>query len=131
MTELRLPEGDRTAGLLARLDDAYIEFVSRLPPPLRDLYVRKTTFTGPSSMFPGITCTPWLFWETTRDVDDELFLQLALGGSLVVLASVILDHLVDDQVAQTAKTTLLHQALFEEGTAQFRAGMPPEHSIWR
>lgn len=140
MTELRLPESSRAATLLARVDGAYIEFVSRLPPSLRDLAGQKTTFTGtsstgpfkgPSSMNPGITCTPWLLWTITQAAEDELFLQLALGGSLIVLASVILDHLVDGQVAQPAKMALLHQALFEGGMARFRARMPPECGFWR
>jgi hypothetical protein len=59
---------------------------------------------GPSTMNPGVTCTPWLFWELTQDVEGEVLVEVALGGTLIVLASVLLDHLVDGQAAQPGVT---------------------------
>lgn len=81
-------------------------------------------------MNPGVTCTPWLFWELTRDVADDVYLNAALGGTLVVLASVLMDHLSDGQAAQPGPTALLQQALYEGGAARLRATLAGESSFW-
>lgn len=139
MTDLGLPEGGRAASLLARLDAAWFRFVAALPPPLHAGARRASTYTGvqpgqdfrgPSSMNPGITCTPWLFWELVCPLDDDSIVELALGGGLVVLASVLLDHLVDGQAERPAEAALLRQALFEGGSARFRARLAADSGFW-
>ena len=139
MTSIRSTDGSRAADLLTRLDSAYLQFAGELPSPLRGLASERGTFAGtsaaepfevPSTMNPGITCTPWLFWELTRDVEDEAFLEVALGGILIVLASVVLDHLVDGQSARPGEASLLHQALYEGGAARLRATLPADSGFW-
>ena len=118
MTELRLLEKSRAADLLARLDRAYFHFVDGLPGPLRILALKRGTyvgtasdapFEGVSTMNPGVTCTPWLFWELVETLDDERILGVAGAGTLVVLASVLLDHMVDGQAENPGGTSLLQQ----------------------
>ena len=141
MTELHLPEGGRGARLLAQVDACWLDLVAGLPPRLRDLTRQASTFRGtaggpepfrgPSAMNPGITCTPWLFWEIAQPLDDGDVVSLAFAGSLVVLASVLLDHLVDGQAEFPGETALLHQALYEAGTARLRARLPGHHLFWQ
>lgn len=141
MTELHLPDGGRAARLLGRLDCAWLQFVGGLPARLQDLARRASTFQGtvagselfrgPSAMNPGLTCSPWLFWEVVQALDDGEILPLAFGGSLVVLASVLLDHLVDGQSESAGETALLHQALHEGGAARLRACLPCDGLFWR
>jgi hypothetical protein len=138
MTQLELPADSRAAALLARLDAGYFEFTNHLPPPLQELARERSTFTGiageepfrVSGMNPGVTCTPWLFWELVQDLDDDSILQLAEAGSLIVLASVLLDHLVDGQASRPGEISLLHQALYEGGWTKFRAILPAKSTFW-
>ena len=139
VTHLKLAEDSRAAALLARLDSSYFQLVDRLPPRLGLLARQGSTYTGiqageafggVSAMNPGITGTPWLFWEPVQCLEDGVFLQLALGGSLVVLASVLLDHIVDGQAVRQGEMVLLHQALHEEGTARLRACLAADSGFW-
>jgi hypothetical protein len=139
MTELRLPEHSRAAGLLARLDAAYFGFVDGLTGAPRTLARKKGTyvgtsadvpFEGVSTMNPGVTCTPWLFWELVETLDDERILAVAGAGTLVVLASVLLDHMVDGQAENLGGTALLQQTLFQAGLARFREAIPFGSEFW-
>jgi hypothetical protein len=139
MTELRLPERGRAAGLLARLDTSFYQFADSLPFPLSALARQKGTyvgtstgeaFAGVSTMNPGVTCTPWLFWELVEPLDDERILGVAEAGTLIVLASVLLDHLVDRQVERPGETVLLQQTLYQAGVSRFRARLPFDSDFW-
>jgi len=141
VTELHLAGEGRAARLLAQVDARWLDWAAGLPPRLRDLARRARTFQGtacgsepfrgPSAMNPGITCTPWLFWEIAEPLGDGDVVSLAFAGSLVVLASVLLDHLVDGQADVPGDTALLHQALCEAGTARLRERLPGCHLFWR
>jgi hypothetical protein len=139
MTELRLPEKSRAAYLLARLDTAHSRFVDGLPGRLRAVALKKGTyvgtsadarFEGVSTMNPGVTCTPWLFWELVETLDDERFLEVAGAGTLVVLASVLLDHIVDGQADYAGEISLLQQTLFQAGVARLRRQVPFDSEFW-
>lgn len=139
MTQLKLPANSRAAGLLARLDGAYFRFAAQLPHPLSGLAHLRSTYTGipggapfegVASMNPGVTCTPWLFWELVQTLPGDRILQIAEAGTLVVLASVLLDHLADGQVEHLGETSLLQQTLFQTGVAQFRSCFRSNSSFW-
>src|SRR3972149_6309148 len=102
MMMLPVRGNERRASLLAALDERDLAFVAGIPEPLRERGLRRRTYTGeavddvfvgPSTLNPGVTLTPWLFWETTSPLDDATFLSLAEGGSMVVISSALLDHL--------------------------------------
>jgi hypothetical protein len=139
VTKLKLPANSRAAKLLVRLDGSYFDFAARLPPPLSSRAHLRSTYTGNpgdepfkgvSAMNPGVTCTPWLFWELVQALEDDLILQVAEAGTLVVLASVLLDHLADGQVEQLGETSLLQQKLFQTGISQFRSCFPSDSGFW-
>jgi hypothetical protein len=139
MTILKLPEDPRASKLLVQLDARYFLFVKTLPPNLQKLALLKRTFTGVqgeetfqglSSMNPGLTCTPWMFWDLTRDLDDERFLRISEAGGLLVLASVLMDHLSDHQVEEPGEIQLLRQACFEAGTSILREEYHTSSEFW-
>ena len=140
MTNLTRLGDDRGKPLLAALDERFLSFVSRLNGPLRTHALRRSTYTnepgaeafgGPSTMNPGVTLTPWLFWELTSPLDDASFLSLAEGGSMVVISSALLDHLVDGQAVSPEDTLLLHRLLHERGIATLRACLGGGSPFWR
>lgn len=126
---------------IAAMDANYVDFARRLPPPLNELALHANTFKGrggegaafggPSTMNPGLTCTPWLMWEMFGDLDDQRMLDIAGAGALLVLASAVLDHIVDVQSEQTGYMLLLHQALQEEGTSQLRRLFAAAAPVWQ
>ncbi len=83
-----------------------------------------------SVMNPGITCTPWLFWDMTQDLDDSTFLALAEAGGWIVLASVLLDHLADGQAGESGATALLGRSLRHAGLRRFRQAIPATSTFW-
>jgi hypothetical protein len=140
VNQLKLSADSRAARLLARLDGTYFRFAARLPSPLYSLAHLKSTYTGipgdepfegVSSMNPGVTCTPWLFWEVVQNLPDDRILQAADAGTHIVLSSVLLDHMADGQAERPGETALLQQALLQEGVAQFRRCFPPDSPFWR
>lgn len=80
-------------------------------------------------MNPGLTCTPWMFWTITRGVDRHHFIELALGGGLVILASILLDHLVDHQVKRVGEIALLQSELQGRGLKLIRGAIKPEAGV--
>ena len=130
---------DRATRLRALLDARYFAFVEGLPPALQAPALQASTysgsggdapFTGVSSLNPGLTATPWLFWEAFAGLDDEAFLAVAEAGALVVLASIVLDHIVDAQLQPREMLVVLQNALYQGGTARFRAALPPASPFW-
>lgn len=139
MTHLKLPKDERAAVLFEALNERYFLFVSKLPTPLARLGERKGTYLGapdedPFAGIPGLNpvlaSTPWLFWESFQDLEDEPFLMIAEAGACFVLASIIMDHLVDGQAAEPGLTALFHQALYEHGVTRFREVFPAQSQFW-
>ncbi len=139
-SRLSPPAHSRAARLLARLDAGYAAFAERLPARLAALARQAGTFTGDgadrpftsfSTLNAGLAGTPWLFWPQFEQLDDDAFVRLAEAGALIVLASMVLDHLVDDQLARRAEAVLLHQALMAEGATRFRATLPQAGEFWQ
>jgi hypothetical protein len=134
------PRGDeRRVSLLAALDERYLTFVAGLPEPLRGLGFLRSTYTGeagdvsfrgPSTLNPGVTLTPWLFWETTAPLDDETFLDLAEAGCLIVISSALLDHLVDGQADSAEDAVLLQRILHEGGIGRLRRRLGGASPFW-
>ncbi len=139
MTMLPLHGDERGARLIAALDERHLAFAVALPDPLRRLALRRGTYTGepgdepfagPSTMNPGVTLTPWLFWEITSGLGDALFLELADAGSRIVLASALLDHLVDGQAESPQDAVLLHGLLHQTGVARLRVPLGGASPFW-
>ncbi len=139
MTNLHLPDDPRAKALLAEMDARFFVAIEDLPDPLRALAQMRGTydgtddrgrFEGLSSMNPGLTCTPWMFWEISSGIDDERFVDIAFGGGTVILSSILLDHLADNQVVQAGKTTLLQAELQALGSSQLRQVFGPKNDFW-
>jgi len=134
-----MPDDPRAGRLLGEMDARFFGIVEKLPDPLRVLARTRGTyegsesqvpFEGPSSMNPGLTCTPWMFWQITREVGDQQFAGLSVGGGLVILASTLLDHLVDRQVKNIGETGLLQSALHGRGMAILRSEIGLDAEFW-
>jgi hypothetical protein len=139
LDNLRVHDDRRAAGLFAELNARYFQFVDQLPLPLRSVANLKSTFSGSpgEELFsdlrernPGLIQTPWLFWETVNQLDDRCFLQVVEGGVLIVLASIVLDHLSDGQAQSPPATLLFHQMLHETGVLKLREAVPPASAFW-
>jgi len=77
-----------------------------------------------------ITCLPWLFWEQYSVLSDELFLRIAAAGAFLGMASVLMDHLIDQQAESPGEVALLHQALYEAGVAGYRTTFDSHSAFW-
>jgi hypothetical protein len=135
----KLAKDRRAARLLESLDSSYFQFAESLPPPLNEIALQESTlighpgdetFKGPSKLNPLITCTPWLFWETFSELDDETLLGTAKAGAFIALASVVMDHLVDSQAHWPEAMTLFQHALYDRGIAELRALFPSTSGFW-
>jgi hypothetical protein len=139
MGALRLPENSRAGRLFGEVNSRYQVFSDRLPESLgRMARLRRTylgspseePFQGIADLNPVLAGTPWMFWEQFEHLDDERFLAIAEGGALFVLASILLDHIVDRQADSPEAATLLHQALHTRGIECLRAALPASTSFW-
>ena len=139
MTRLKTPTDARALALLDGLDERYFEFAHSLPPPLYARALQYSTFAGRPSQEPlgglsrmnaVITCIPWLFWESFRELRDDLFLEIAQAGALFGMASVLLDHLIDEQTESPGETALLHQVLYDAGVAGYRRVFTSDSAFW-
>jgi hypothetical protein len=139
MGALRLPENARAAKLFGEVNSRYRAFSEGLPESLgRMARLRRTylgspneePFLGISDLNPVLAGTPWMFWEQFERLDDARFLDIAEGGALFVLASILLDHIVDRQVDSLGAATLLHQALHTRGIQCLRAALPASAAFW-
>ena len=136
---LRLPADSRAQELLSALDTRYFSFMDRLSPALQEIGLAESTyigeeasglFRGVKSFNPLITCTPWLFWELFSGLDGEDFVNISEAGLCLALASVVMDHLVDEQVGGPGLMLLFHQALYEHGISRYREIFPFPSSFW-
>lgn len=121
------------------MDTRFFGIIEDFTDPLRSLAKIRGTydgsetqdpFEGLSSMNPGLSCTPWMFWETTCGLNDQQFVDLSLGGGLVILASALLDHLADRQVKDVGSTVLLQSALHDQGMILVRGVIAHDTEFW-
>ncbi|NIS82282.1 MAG: hypothetical protein GTO14_19220 [Anaerolineales bacterium] len=136
---IRQSGGPRAADLFRRLDLRFINFVEGLPDPLRTVARCESTFSGRRtgrdfpglrSLNPALIGTPWLFWEAFTTLPDDQILDIAEAGMLYVLASVIMDHIIDRQVENPESAALLHQAFCEGGIAKYRRIFQTGSPFW-
>jgi hypothetical protein len=134
-----LSEDPRALALYEGLNQRYFQFADCLPHPLRRLARLRSTFLGgpdqePFEGVPGLNpvlaSTPWLFWETFSNINDDIFLDIAEAGMSFVLASIVLDHLVDGQADPQEEMALFHQALYGHGVVTYRKIMPSSSPFW-
>jgi hypothetical protein len=125
--------------LFEMLNERYFQFAENLPAGLAELATRQSTYLGSSSeerfegvieLNPVLAGTPWLFWETFCGLDNEEFLQIAEAGTMYVLASILLDHLVDGQAKPVEEIALLHQAIYGHGIATYRSQLTNHSTFW-
>ena len=140
MARLRLPGDPRAVALFRQLEERIDKFARHLPPPLDALASRQSTylgspggepFEGVAGLNPVLAGTPWLFWETFGRLDDATFITIAEGGACFVLASIVLDHLVDGQAEPPETMALFHQALYQHGVAKIRAALSSHTAFWQ
>jgi hypothetical protein len=140
MTGLRTAGESRAEALFVLLNTRYFQFTKRLPLSLEKLASLKDTYSGEpgEEPFESIAClnpvlaaTPWLFWEVFQVLDGEPFLRIAEAGMYFVLASVVLDHLVDYQAHHPQPMSLLHQALFQHGITTYQKSLPAVSPFWQ
>lgn len=79
---------------------------------------------------PGAVAAPWLFWETYQSLDDETFLNISEAGVCLLIASVINDHLADDQLPGTVDATQLAEALTARASILFEQQFPTDSEFW-
>jgi hypothetical protein len=139
LNRLEPPANSRQSDLFQQLNQRYFDFARQLPIPLRQLGVSRSTFLGSESdqpfegvreLNPVLAGTPWLFWETFSSLDDERFLQIAEAGTMFVLASIVLDHLVDEQAEEQEQMALFHQALYSHGISIYRSVFESSSDFW-
>lgn len=134
-----MPGDPRAEKLFGELNKRFFHFVDQLPMPLSKLSRLKSTFLGSQvdgefggvpDLNPVLASTPWLFWESFLSLGDQLFLDVAEAGTMYVLASILLDHLVDGQAEPPEEMALLHQALYGHGIAVYRSTFPRSSAFW-
>ena len=129
----------RAKRLFSDLDDLYFQFASQLPSPLDTLAQQNSTYEGDKEqklfeslrgLNPVLVGTPWLFWDTFEGLSDQTFLLIAEAGMYYVLASVVMDHILDGQAKPIEAMGLFHQALYERGIARYRKAFSSSSSFW-
>lgn len=139
MSQLKLVEGSRASQLFHRLEETFEGFLEQLPPGVAELARQQAAyygnfnrepFGGLSVLNPVLVSTPWLFWECFQELDDKTLLDIAGAGAFYVLASVVLDHLVDSQASEPGALTIYHQALYSQAASRYRAVFPAASPFW-
>lgn len=125
--------------LLGQLEARYLGFTKELPESLQQIALSKETYQGDTSqeafsglqeMNPIISRIPWLFWEESKKLANEIFLGIAEAGACLALASVLLDHLADKQVPEPGPLILLRQAIYDHALTQYRQIFPSNSNFW-
>lgn len=121
------------------MDADFACFVDSLPRPLRDLGRRHETYSGQpspeqfagiSDLNPVIVGAPWLFWDLFESLPYEQLVTIAEAGGYLGVSYVLLDHLVDDQVAEPAMAAMLGQACYERAISLFQGLFEPGTPFW-
>lgn len=129
----------RAERLLGQLEARYAQFTHNLPASLSQLAQAESTylgefteapFSGLRAMNPLITQATWLFWETFKNLEDEILLQLADAGVCMALASVLIDHLADGQVPNPGSLMLLRQSLEDRALSLYHRSYPSDSQFW-
>lgn len=133
-------KSSRRLCLLRLHDERIFRLLRDLPPPLNSLALHHNTFVGPapplvdlepSIRSPAAALLPWLFWETFGDLDDETFLTIAEAAGCHLLASIVLDHLIDSQAADPASSALLYKGLIDRGVSLLTELFHSESGFWQ
>jgi hypothetical protein len=139
LTQLNLPDGSRAWQLFKHLEETFANFLLKLSPAIKELAQQqgayhgdfdRTPFGGLGTLNPVLVGTPWLFWDCFEELDDEMLLRIAEAGGFYVLASVVLDHLVDKQVFEPGMLTIYHQILYSQGVREFHLIFPAASPFW-
>ena len=134
-----MPTEARAERLFERLNHRFFHFVDQLPKRLKIVARLKSTFLGGpaegefegvAGLNPVLAGTPWLFWEQCRDLEDDSFLNIAEAGTMYVLASILLDHLVDGQADPQEEIALLQQAFWAHGVGLYRRQFANHTPFW-
>jgi hypothetical protein len=139
LNRLELAPGSRAISLFNCLEADFHQFIDQLPAGLRSLATLHSTyhgdlddriFDGLSGLNPVLAGTPWLFWECFESLDDPAFQSIALAGTCYVLASVVMDHLMDGQTKTPGSLALYHQCLYSQGLLGYRSIFPVTSPFW-
>jgi hypothetical protein len=139
MDQLALPDSERANRLFDELEQRYAQYVQSLPNSIKDVANAKSTylgahvygaFEGIASLNPVLAGTPWLFWEQFADLEDEQFLAIAEAGACLVIASILLDHIVDGQAEPPEQATLLLQSLRSHAFRTYQSIFPSKSPFW-
>lgn len=136
---LNVPKRSRQYRLLVELNKRYMTWANSLPNPLNRMALRESTFLGGTSggiledlskINPAITCLPWLFWEICSNVEDDVFITLAEAGASHILASIVMDHVIDYQVEDMVAMVLFHRAIYINSIMKFKEALPSNEKFW-
>jgi hypothetical protein len=136
MQYLRSP---RAKTLFDEVNKRYFEFASQLPAPLDALArttgtfegtANETTFNGLPDLNPGLAGIPWLFWEPFSSLDDSVFLRVSEASMYSVFASVVMDHILDNQGGPTDAMSLFHKELYWRGVAGYQRQFDSQSVFW-
>lgn len=139
LTRLVMPDDPRARILFEQLGDRFFEVVEQLPPMLRKIAKRRETYLGSSDgadfegiaeLNPVLAATPWLFWECFVEIEDEVLLKIAEAGAFYVLASILLDHIVDGQADPVVDVALLQKGFYRIGSSSYREIFPSSSGFW-
>jgi hypothetical protein len=135
-----MPDDPRAVALFEELNKRFFEFVDQLPPLLKKAARSQKTylgspdeddFEGIPGLNPVLAATPWLFWETFSVLQDETLLEISEAGSLYVLASILLDHIIDGQAEPVEEVTLLQKEFYRNGTVTYRNLFTSNSEFWK
>lgn len=136
---LTFAPGSREAWQWGELDRRLAAFLASLPPEVRAAGLRQSTYSGQDGdhpfggigpLNPVLVGTPWHFRDFFASVPEREFIGLAEAGALHVLASVVADHLADDQIEPRGSALRLHQALSRAAQERFRDIMGSQVDFW-
>ena len=139
MNRLEPPVNSRQSDLFQQLNNRYFDFARQLPPPLRRLGTLRSTFLGSAcnevfegvqELNPVLAGTPRLFLGTFSSLGGGPYLPIAEAGTMYVLASIVLDHLVDGQAETQEQMALFHQALYLHGISNYRSVFESSSNFW-
>jgi hypothetical protein len=140
LNEIELPEDKRAHRLFHELELRFSEYIQSLPSSLWDVATSKSTYLGAAaegefegigSLNPVLAGTPWLFWEQLGELEDTIFLDIAEAGACLVIASILLDHIVDGQAKPAEQTTLFHQSLKGHAFQTYQSVFPSDSVFWK
>ena len=130
---------ERASHLFKELEQRFSQYVQNLPIPITEVARAKSTylgahtegaFEGIASLNPVLAGTPWLFWEQFDDLDDEVFVAIAEAGACQVIASILLDHIVDGQAEPREHSSLLHQSLRSHAFRTYQSVFASNSPFW-